>query len=67
VTVWAWTGLHPKQRTFRDAGGLQIIPGTLIGIQVERLPGQTRQPKTLWLWWAGPPGARPELARLWRA
>jgi len=68
VTVTAWGGLHPKQRTYRDADGhLRIVPGTLVRVQVARLPGRSRAPKTLWLWWAGPPGIAPELPLVWRA
>jgi hypothetical protein len=68
VTVTAWGGLHPKQRTYRDADGhLRIVPGTLVRVHVARLPGRSRAPKTLWLWWAGPPGTAPELALVWRA
>ena len=68
VTVTAWAGLHPKQRTYRDADGhLRIVPGTLVRVHVARLPGRSRAPKTLWLWWAGPAGTAPDLALLWRA
>jgi hypothetical protein len=68
VTVTAWGGLHPKQRTYRDAGGyLRIVAGTLVRVHVARLPGRARAPKTLWLWWAGPAGAAPDLALVWRA
>jgi hypothetical protein len=68
VTVTAWGGLHPKQRTYRDADGhLRIVAGTLVRVQVARLPGRARAPKTLWLWWAGPAGIAPELALVWRA
>jgi hypothetical protein len=68
VTVTAWGGLDPKQRTYRDADGhLRIVAGTLVRVQVARLPGRARAPKTLWLWWAGPAGIAPELALVWRA
>jgi len=68
VTVTAWGGLHPKQRTYRDADGhLRIVAGTLVRVRVARLPGGSRGPKTLWLWWAGPPGIAPELPLVWRA
>jgi hypothetical protein len=63
VTVKAWYGLHPKQRTYRDADGqLTIVPGTIVRVHVSRLPGRSRSPKTLWLWWAGPAGSHP----IWR-
>jgi Transposase DDE domain len=68
VTVKAWCGLHPKQRTYRDADGqLTIVPGTVVRVHVSCLPGRSRSPKTLWLWWAGPPGTAPDLELLWRA
>ena len=41
--------------------------GTLLLVEVERLPHQTRPPKPMWLWWHGPAGTRPELALVWRA
>ncbi len=45
-----------------------IVPGTLVRVQVERLPGRVeRQAKTLWLWWSGPEGAACELDVAWRA
>ena len=28
--------------------------GTVICVQVQRVPARTRPPKLLWLWWAGP-------------
>ena len=68
VSVTAWGGLHPKQRTYRDADGqLTIVAGTLVRVPVARLPGRSRAPKTLWLWWGGPAGIAPDLALLWRA
>ena len=48
-------------------GPAPLEPGTLVLLQVERLPRQTRAPKDVWLWWQGPPGGTPDLARLWRA
>jgi hypothetical protein len=69
VDVRAWHRLHPHQRTYRDPGGaMSIVEGTLIRLRVSRLPGRrNRQPKTLWLWWAGPEGTSPDLDRIWRA
>jgi len=69
VNVQAWHRLHPHQRTYRDPGGaMSIVEGTLIRVRVSRLPGRRdRQPKTLWLWWAGPEGTTPDLDRVWRA
>jgi hypothetical protein len=42
-----------------------VVPGTLILVEVSRLPGRTRTPEVLWLWWHEQ-GA-PDLALIWRA
>jgi hypothetical protein len=81
VRVRAWTGLHPKthgQHAKRDARGRRpIVRGTLLLVEVSRLPQQTRQPQALWLWWHTPddpdsipdrgpaPGARTRVASTW--
>jgi hypothetical protein len=68
VTVAAWAGLHPKQQRHPGhgtRGPRPIVRGTVIGVQVERVPARTRPPKVLWLWWAGPEGVQLDLA--WRA
>jgi hypothetical protein len=43
------------------------VRGTIICVQVERVPARTRPPKVLWLWWAGPEGVQLELDLGWRA
>ena len=68
VTVQAWGGLHPKQQRHpgHGSGGPRpIVRGTIIRVQVERVPAHTRPPKVLWLWWAGPGELDLDLA--WRA
>jgi DDE superfamily endonuclease len=68
VTVQAWAGLHPKQHRHpgHGSGGPRpIVRGTILRVQVERIPAKTRPPKVLWLWWAGP--GQPDLDRAWRA
>jgi len=68
VTVQAWAGLHPKQQLHPTRGTKRprpIVPGTLIRVQVARIPAKTRPPQVLWLWWQGP--GSPDLAVLWRA
>jgi len=68
VTVAAWAGLHPKQQRHpgHGSGGPRpIVCGTVIRVQVERVPARTRPPKVLWLWWAGPGELDLDLA--WRA
>jgi hypothetical protein len=76
VRVRAWAGLHPKthgqhaQHAQRDARGRRpIVRGTLLLVEVARLPQQTRQPQALWLWWHTPQDgdAIPNLDRAWRA
>jgi hypothetical protein len=68
VTVQAWAGLHPKQQLHPNRGTKRPRPiarGTLVRVQVQRIPARTRPPKVLWLWWQGP--GEPDLGMLWRA
>jgi hypothetical protein len=68
VTVQAWAGLHPKQHNHpgkRTRAPRPIVRGTVIRVQVQRIPARTRPPKVLWLWWAGPGAA--DLDQAWRA
>jgi hypothetical protein len=68
VTVHAWRGLHPKQQRHPGHGSRgprPIVRGTIIRVQVQRVPARTRPPKVLWLWWAGPGTCDLDLA--WRA
>jgi DDE superfamily endonuclease len=68
VTVKAWTGLHPKQQRHPGHGSRgprPIVLGTILRVQVQRVPARTRPPKVLWLWWAGPGPL--DLDLLWRA
>ena len=68
VTVICWAGLHPKQHRHpgHGSGGPRpIVRGTILRVQVERVPARTRPPKVLWLWWAGPGQLDLDLA--WRA
>jgi hypothetical protein len=70
VTVQAWAGLHPKQQRHPGhgtRGPRPIVRGTIIRVQVERVPAKTRPPKVLWLWWAGPEGLQLDLDLAWRA
>jgi hypothetical protein len=68
VRVSAWHRLHPKQRTYRDPDRrFTIVEGTLIRLQVSRLPGRRdREPKTVWLWWHGDDESDLDLDRVWR-
>jgi DDE superfamily endonuclease len=70
VRVRAWSAVHAKTQEHATRGTYAARPierGTLLLLQVERLPRQTRVPKDVWLWWQGPPGAAPDLALTWRA
>jgi DDE superfamily endonuclease len=70
VTVACWAGLHPKQQRHPGHGSRgprPIVRGTIIRVQVERVPARTRPPKVLWLWWAGPEGLQLDLDLAWRA
>lgn len=42
-----------------------MVPGTLILVEVSRLPGRSRTPQVLWLWWHG--SGQPDLTVIWRA
>ncbi|MBA3489786.1 MAG: transposase, partial [Longispora sp.] len=69
VSVSAWHGLH--QKLSRTGGwadfevDLPIVSGTLIRIQVERLPGD-RKPQDVWLWHHAPEGTVFDLDVLWK-
>jgi hypothetical protein len=68
IRVRAWTGLHTKTHNHPDKGSYRpkaVVRGTVILVEVERLPRQTRIPKRLWLWWRGP--GQPDLTVVWRA
>jgi hypothetical protein len=72
VRVRAWANLHPKVRAHEERGSrgpLPIVRGTLVLVEVERLPRgeRRREPRVLWLWWHGPAGKVPSLGLLWRA
>jgi len=67
VRVRCWAGLHarPKRQVGHGHGRRPVVPGTVVLVEVSRLPGHSREPQVLWLWWAGP-GA-PDLPVVWRA
>jgi DDE superfamily endonuclease len=70
-TLHAYGHLHPRL-TGRNtgwanhAGPYPIIEGTVIHVQVERLPGN-RKPKPMWLWHSNPDPSQLDLARLFAA
>ena len=70
VTVSAWGRLH-QRLTRQDAwlhwpGRLPVVPGTVIRVQAERLPGG-RGPQEMWLWHTAPAGTAFDLDLLWMA
>jgi hypothetical protein len=68
VCVRAWSGLHAKRQNHPGRGTRRtkpVVRGTLVLVEVSRLPAKTREPQQLWLWWHGP--GRPDLRVLWRA
>jgi DDE superfamily endonuclease len=72
VRVRAWADLHPKVHNHArrgTRGPLPIVVGTLVLVEVERLPRgeRRREPRVLWLWWHGPEGTAPDLDLLWRS
>ena len=72
VRVRAWSEMHPKVHNHPakgTRGPLPIVVGTLILVEVERLPRgeRRREPRVLWLWWHGPEGTKPDLDLIWRS
>jgi hypothetical protein len=68
VRVRAWSGLHPKTRRIGERYGCErapVVRGTVVLVEVSKLPRQTRKPKALWLWFSGE--GNPDLDLLWRA
>src|SRR5438477_5854181 len=66
----AWDRVHPRL-THRSAwldhgGGLPVIEGTLIRLQVDHLTGD-RVPKPVWLWSSATGAAPDEVDRCWQA
>jgi hypothetical protein len=81
VGVQAWGGLHTYvRRPVRPGvvgqyrGPRQLAHGTVVRLEVGRLPGRRRTPDVVWLWWQPAPhaaaGCRPpspeDLDVLWR-
>ena len=67
VQLQCWSGLHAIPQIHDQRGTRQarpIVRGTLIRLEVERLPKPTKVPVPLWLWWWGP--EPPDLEAIWR-
>ncbi|MGW4898750.1 NF041680 family putative transposase [Kitasatospora sp. NPDC004240] len=65
----SWDRLHPKL-THRsswtaEAGTLPVIEGTVIRLEVDRLPSGA-VPKPVWLWWSGTDATAADVDRLWQ-
>jgi hypothetical protein len=68
VRVRAWAGLHPKQQNHPGRGTRKtrpIVRGTVVLVEVSRLPARPYKPQVLWLWWGG--AGVLDLDLLWRA
>ncbi len=68
--IWlqAWSGLHANPQNHATRGTRRprpLVRGTLIRLEVERLPRPTKAPIPLWFWWSG--STPPELSEVWRA
>lgn len=74
VRVRAGSGLHAKRQNHPERGTRRTKPvgrGTLVLVEVSRLPAKPREPQQLWLWWHGPgtpdrsmPGVRTSAASI---
>jgi hypothetical protein len=70
ATACSWDRVHPRL-THRAAwlghdGDLPVLEGTLIRLQVDRLPGD-RDPEPVWLWWSRTGATPAEVDRCWQA
>jgi hypothetical protein len=70
VRVRGWAKMHPEVRVHEGRGSrgpLPIVVGTLVLVEVERLPRgeRRREPRVLWLWCHGE--GEPDLDLIWRA
>ncbi|MGO8946692.1 MAG: transposase [Ktedonobacterales bacterium] len=68
IFLQTWTGLHANPQNHATRGTRQprpVIRGTLIRLEVERLPRPTKAPTPLWFWWSGP--TPPDLSEVWHA
>ncbi len=68
VCLQAWSGLHAAPQNHATRGTRRprpLVRGTLIRLEVARLPRPTKRAQPLWFWWDGP--IPPDLADVWRA
>jgi hypothetical protein len=68
VRVRTWAGLHPKSHAHPGRGTRKtrpIVRGTVVLVELHRVPARLNQRHRLWLWWAR--GGVPDVNLLWRA
>jgi len=70
ATATAWGHLHPRltrRAAWADHNDtLPVLPGTVIRLQVDHLPGD-RHPKPLWLWYSTTTQTDTQIDLLWQA
>jgi DDE superfamily endonuclease len=69
ATARSWDRLHPRltrRAAWMDAADLPLIEGTVIRLEVDRLPSGAI-PKPVWLWCSGVDATAAEVDRLWQA
>jgi hypothetical protein len=70
ATATGWARLHPRLTRrcawTRHLGTLPVIEGTVIRLQVQRLP-HGGEPKPVWLWWSRVDVTPDDLDRLWQS
>jgi len=69
ATAWAWDRLHPRltrRAAWIDSADLPVIEGTVIRLEVDRLPSGAI-PKPVWLWWSKVDAAPADVDLMWQA
>jgi len=68
IRLRTWAGLHAVPQLHATRGTRPprpVVRGTLIRLEVERLPRPPKPPQPRWFWWSAP--LPPDLADVWRA
>jgi hypothetical protein len=68
ICLQAWSGLHATPQNHATRGTRHprpLVRGTLIRLEVARLPRPTKVPQPLWFWWSG--STPPDVAEVWQA
>jgi hypothetical protein len=69
ATARAWDRLHPRltrRAAWADCAQLPVIEGTVIRLEVDRLPSGAI-PKPVWLWWSKTNATVDDVDRMWQA